>query len=146
MKHSSRLFQCARCQMQTLVCSDCDRGQIYCGEKCARAARVQSCQAAEKRYQKTFNGKMKHALRQRRYRASKQKVTDQGSPLPAQNGLLEPVENKPNNGLEHCHFCKKPVSSWLRQGFLRRRVTAPVQKPSYWQPPLTKTITKEVIT
>jgi hypothetical protein len=43
------------------------------------------CNEAKKRYQNTFKGKMKHALRQKRYRARlKEKVTDQGSVLSQQ--------------------------------------------------------------
>ena len=42
----ARLFLCARCQAQVLVCSCCDRGQIYCASGCAREARRQAQRAA----------------------------------------------------------------------------------------------------
>lgn len=136
MKQSSRLFYCLRCTVQVVICSHCDRGQIYCGSDCSKAARLQSVHAAEKRYQNTSRGKMNHALRQRRYRAHiKEKVTDQGSRLQQRNALLASVENeteKENAGHKalslSCFCCQNPVSSWLRNGFLRQteRIFSPV--------------------
>ena len=41
----------ARCQAQVLVCSCCDRGQIYCTGGCAQEARHQAQRAAGGRYQ-----------------------------------------------------------------------------------------------
>ena len=34
-----RFFLCQRCRAQTLVCSACDRGQMYCSSDCAQTAR-----------------------------------------------------------------------------------------------------------
>ena len=34
---SARLFLCAGCRAQALICSCCDRGQIYCAGDCARS-------------------------------------------------------------------------------------------------------------
>ena len=34
-----RMFLCARCRRQALVCRRCDRGQIYCAGTCAQEAR-----------------------------------------------------------------------------------------------------------
>ena len=31
----ARLFLCARCRRQVLICSRCDRGQQYCGARCS---------------------------------------------------------------------------------------------------------------
>ena len=39
---SARLFLCAGCRMQVVICSCCDRGQIYCAGDCARRARRHS--------------------------------------------------------------------------------------------------------
>jgi hypothetical protein len=36
---TARLFLCARCRAQVLICSCCDRGNIYCGEGCAEEIR-----------------------------------------------------------------------------------------------------------
>lgn len=77
MKHSLRLYSCTFCHTQVLICSNCDRGQIYCASTCALTARKKSCKQANRRYQKTFKGKMNNALRQRRFRQrSKKIVTD----------------------------------------------------------------------
>lgn len=129
MKHSSRLFQCARCHTQSIVCSMCDRGQIYCDTTCAVFARKKSMKLAGMRYQKTFKGKRKHAARQARYRMRQSKiVTHQGSPsmpLHAPICSLENdaknIKNKQKKGALICFFCKKSVSDWIRNDFLRRR-------------------------
>ncbi|HAT4454981.1 TPA: hypothetical protein F8A22_15985 [Legionella pneumophila] len=143
MKHSPRLYYCALCHAQSIICSHCDRGQIYCSYICAREARLKSCREAEKRYQHTSRGKHKHAARQKRYRERlRQKVTDQGSVTPVADGLLRSVKNKTvavDSGQEarviRCCFCKNPVSSWLRSGFLRYDSTRSAINSSYLRPP-----------
>ncbi len=143
MKHTPRLFSCMRCHAQALICSHCDRGQIYCGSECASAARTQSCRLAEKRYQLTPKGKMKHALRQRRYRERlRKKVTDHSSHSPTQNGLLQSVKNKAVEAdMRHsdfnrrCCFCKKIVPLWFRNGFLRHHALLSDRDLSYFRPP-----------
>ena len=129
MKHAPRLFQCALCHTQSRVCSKCDRGQIYCGTVCAVFARKKSMKLAGMRYQKTFNGKRNHAARQGRYRMRQSEiVTHQGSPPMPQHAPMNSLEKKSKkteNGqkkpaLIWC-FCKKPVSDWIRNDFLRRR-------------------------
>ncbi|MFZ3119313.1 MAG: hypothetical protein WA159_13445 [Variovorax sp.] len=42
METTSRLFNCAGCRRQCLICSACDRGQRYCGSACAQTARAAS--------------------------------------------------------------------------------------------------------
>lgn len=143
MKHTSRLFSCMRCHTQMVICSHCDRGQIYCGSACSQAARIESCRKAEKRYQHTPGGKMNHALRQRRYRARcQEKVTDHSSNTPAQNALLHPVKNKAKTAVmshvsfdSRCCFCKKSVPPWFRSGFLRHHATRSLRDLSYLRPP-----------
>lgn len=129
MKHAPRLFQCALCHTQSRVCSKCDRGQIYCGTVCAVFARKKSMKLAGVRYQRTFNGKRNHAARQARYRMRQSEiVTHQGSPPIPQHASMNSLENKAEKtkNAQHksaliCCFCKKPVSDWIRNGFLRRR-------------------------
>ena len=81
----ARLFLCARCRRQVLICSRCDRGQQYCGARCSGLARRESLRAAGRRYQHSRRGRHCHAERQRRYRhrcgedARAQKVTHHGS-------------------------------------------------------------------
>lgn len=129
MKPTPRLFLCIRCHEQVVICSWCDHGQIYCSEACAFFARQKSLRLARLRYQKTFNGRRNHAACQARYRNKlKNKVTDHGSLPTPQNVSMESLENKPEKTeISHpestltCCFCKKIVSAWIRNDFLRRR-------------------------
>lgn len=129
MKRTARLFQCALCHTQSIVCSCCDRGQIYCGIFCVITARKKAMKLAGVCYQNTFNGKQKHAARQSCYRERQKKiVTHQGSPSIPQNVPINPLENKANKtetGQKPlaltCGFCGKPVSAWVRNDFVRRR-------------------------
>ena len=57
MECSARLFNCARCHCQVVLCSHCDRGQIYCGRSCAQAARRHATHAAGRRYQRSRRGR-----------------------------------------------------------------------------------------
>jgi hypothetical protein len=69
-------------------------------------------------------------------------VTDQGSVTPIVDGLLRSVKNKAvkvdgeqEAGVIRCCFCKNPVSSWLRSGFLRYDSTRSAINSSYLRPP-----------
>lgn len=129
MEPTPRLFLCIRCHTQVILCSWCDHGQIYCSEICAFFARQKSLRLARSRYQKTFIGRRNHAACQARYRAKlKNKVTDHTSPPVVQNVPMQSLENKPKkteNGQIKptltCCFCKKTVSAWIRNDFLRRK-------------------------
>lgn len=102
----ARRFLCARCRAPALVCSRCDRGQIYCATDCAAVARLQSQRDAGRRYQCSRPGRFMHAARTRRWRqrqalvavsavrsemATPQSVTHQGSPAPALDAVLVAV-------------------------------------------------------
>lgn len=129
MEPTSRLYQCMLCHEQTVVCSHCDHGQIYCSRACSKKARVSSLKIIRARYQLTFKGRCHHAARQAAYRMRRyQKVTDQGSPPLPQHAPIEPLENRAESTkvkqampILMCHFCHQPVSDWLRRDFLRRR-------------------------
>ena len=99
----ARRFLCARCRAPALVCSRCDRGQIYCATGCAAVARLQSQRDAGRRYQCSRPGRFMHAARTQRWRerqallavpvarsetATPQLVTHQGSPAPASDAVL----------------------------------------------------------
>ena len=75
MESTARLYNCARCHCQVIICSYCDRGNIYCDKSCADLARKTSLRKAGKRYQRSYRGRLKHAERQRHYRARCKKVT-----------------------------------------------------------------------
>ena len=147
---AARLFVCSRCRAQVLVCSHCDRGQIYCAGTCAQAARQHARQAAGKRYQATYRGRLKHAARAGRYRARQKIVTHQGSPPQPRNDVvplaavaLDAVRTDaavaasksaaasspevamrrqaPTAGYWHCHWCGERCLPLVRIEFLRRR-------------------------
>ena len=65
---------CQGCQRWFCLCSACDRGQRYCSEECSGRARHRSLRAAGAKYQRSANGRARHAERQRRYRARLRRV------------------------------------------------------------------------
>jgi len=129
---SARLFLCAGCRTQVVVCSCCDRGQAYCAGDCARLARQTTLRRAGRRYQNAPIGRRRHAARQHRYRARCKKVTHHGSPPPLPDDLLPPgspetasdaasLDARPRRPITHCHWCGRQCAGLVRQGFLRRR-------------------------
>ena len=143
MECSARLFNCARCHCQVLLCSHCDRGQIYCGRSCAQAARRHATHAAGRRYQRSRRGRFAHAERQRRYRQRRRaNVTHQGSP-PARQAARLPEESRrsiarhalpvsdPADGIR-CHCCARVCRAFLRHTTLQRR---PTREAIDWPPP-----------
>ena len=120
---SGRIFNCALCHQQVIICSCCDHGNIYCGESCAKEARKKSLHEAGKRYQNTFRGKINHAKRQLRYRKRITKVTHHSSKEVVNNDLLRKAENKLiRNGDLHCDFCGCKCKPYLRTDFLTTSV------------------------
>jgi hypothetical protein len=128
MENTGRLFNCLLCRSQCVICTCCDRGNIYCSSSCSSKAREKSLQLAGHRYQNSYLGRLKHAQRQKRYRERQiKKVTHQGSSLLPDNDLLP---SKPNQAIKHqeqtasdslyCCFCSKKCSLFLRTGFLVR--------------------------
>ena len=85
---SARLFMCAECRAQALICSCCDRGQIYCAGDCAARARRRTRRDAGRRYQTSRRGRLAHAERSRRYRVRCKNVTHHGSPPSPPDDLL----------------------------------------------------------
>jgi hypothetical protein len=144
--HPARLFVCARCHAQVLLCSRCDRGQRYCGRVCSRAARSESRRDAAERYQRSRAGRIAHAARSRRWRQRQREVariacsgdvvdsavinfvTHQGSPITALDAPLPLNEQaaevcvvaKPTPiAPARCRRCAAALSPWARLGFLR---------------------------
>lgn len=134
MAYPPRLFNCARCACQVVICSHCDRGQIYCAGACAHQARLESLNQAGQRYQASRPGQLSHAARQARYRERQQKVTHQGSaPSSRHDSLVQQLKwffqeiasntLRPDAANEvelRCHFCHQPCSSFVRWVFLSR--------------------------
>ena len=140
MPSTDRLFNCARCQAQVIICSQCDHGNLYCQGHCARLARHASLRQAGRKYQNTQRGRHNNAERQRRFRMRCRSnnlpnvkiVTHQGSPPPPSNDPLDLPFTPTHSGDQSpgltpetrlaCHFCEKPSAGFLRQGFLRRNL------------------------
>jgi hypothetical protein len=126
---SCRMFLCARCRSQVLVCRRCDRGQIYCVGTCAQEARHDHQREARRRYQATPRGRAMHAARSRRYRARVRCVTDQGLANEQKAGpflesevweaLSEPSSSRKSPPQWFCHYCRCSASALLRLSALR---------------------------
>jgi hypothetical protein len=132
MSCTARLFLCARCRCQAVLCSHCDRGNRYCSASCAQAARRHAQRAAARRYRASRRGRLAQAARQQRYRRRRcKKVTHQGSPVLSvhQSSVHEPVVSAPSPRVlpmppvveVHCQRCGRLCSGLVRQDFLRRR-------------------------
>jgi hypothetical protein len=92
MDRAARLFLCARCRDQVLLCSHCDRGQQYCSRACSGMSRRERRREAAQRYQSSRRGQLKHAARTASWRDRRRslrrdsakslidKVTHQGCP------------------------------------------------------------------
>lgn len=129
---SARLYHCGRCRLQVLICSCCDRGNIYCNKGCAEEARRSAQREAGKRYQSTDRGRRNHAKRASDYRARQKKVTHQGSlSQPADDVMSAGTALTPSTACSspalprespsRCHWCGRPCSPFVRNGYLRRR-------------------------
>ena len=131
----ARLFLCGRCRAQVVVCSCCDRGQVYCAGGCAQKARQQTQREAGRRYQTSWRGRVNHAARSSRWRVQKKNVTHQGSPPHADDLVLvetavaascRPVADGAGRsqgrdpGSWHCHWCGSRCPPLVRMDFLRR--------------------------
>jgi hypothetical protein len=132
-----RMFLCGRCRAQVVLCSRCDRGNVYCGPACAESRRRESIRAAGRRYQQSRRGRFAHAARTRRYRERRREVTHHGSAAGDGNGLLAPVAVMPPPLPQpppsvaaiavtlalvlplRCSRCGVPLAPAVRQGWLR---------------------------
>ena len=139
METSSRLFNCALCACQAIICSFCDRNNIYCSFECAYQARIESLRKAGKRYQNSLRGRHKHASRQKRYRwRLANKVTHHSSNTSPASDLLsaacEPEKHpsEPTAGIICCSFCGKVCSPFVRFSFLHRQNERRMRHFSVW--------------
>jgi hypothetical protein len=145
MCDSARLYNCARCQCQAIICRRCDRGNHYCSPECAGQSRQEKQREAALRYQRSLKGRHRHAQRQQRYRQrQKEKVTHQCSVQLGAYDLLTTVHKtlvcelkKPlvdkKAGIV-CHFCGCHCDDKLRWTFLYRQST---RLPTFSLPSIT---------
>jgi len=139
MEAMGRLFLCARCRVQVLICSACDHGQVYCAGGCSQLSRRASVREAGQRYQRSRKGRFVHAERSRRYRQRRQNVTHQGSLSQPSDDLL-PVDSAvaiavrqvcaiaPTSSTLQCHWCGVRCSAFVRFGYLGHRVSRNVRQ------------------
>jgi hypothetical protein len=132
-----RLFLCLHCRQQVVICSRCDRGQVYCGRVCASEVRHSRQREARRRYQASERGRQMHADRSRRYRARGRRVTDQGSTLVAPPDrqpeqaraaamAVQPTISVAIGRLTACSRCGRSVSNMVRQSPVRRPHRGPI--------------------
>ena len=125
---TARMYNCLRCHSQVVICRRCDHGNIYC-VKCAPVASNDAKNRAAVRYQTTYQGKVKHAARQSRYRERlKEKVTHKGSKDCQVSDLLVDKQKKvssvtvrPGSAVNTsilCHTCRNLCSAFIRSNFL----------------------------
>ena len=124
-----RMFLCVRCRSQVLVCTPCDRGQIYCFGPCAQEARREKQREARRRHQATTRGRAMHADRNRRYRARRRCVTDHGPAKErkaasllaprAPTDTVGPSFSRKFSGYRLCHRCGRSTSAFVRLDALR---------------------------
>ena len=88
MHDSPRQYGCLKCNRPTVICRHCDRGNRYC-KQCAPIMYLKARRRAKQKYQKTYQGRINHAARQKRYRNRlKKKVTHQCSKVISLRDLL----------------------------------------------------------
>ena len=134
MGHSARLYNCACCGQQVILCSHCDWGNRYCFDGCSKVARKESLGGAGRRYQNTFQGRINNAKRQAEHRIRQalaelesppavEKVTHHGSEGDSPSASIEIDEQRGEgcsfDSLYHCHCCGRVVDPYLRSGYLR---------------------------
>lgn len=76
-----RFCRAPACGGAFYVCRCCDRGQRYCSKGCRDQARREQRREANRRHQRSEEGRLDHRDRQREYRRrlAGRRVTDQGS-------------------------------------------------------------------
>ena len=71
---------CFGCRTVFWICPHCDRGHRYCSIACRIQARLEQRRRANRRHQRSPEGRLDHRDRQREYRCRQRaRVTDQGS-------------------------------------------------------------------
>lgn len=149
MRDGFRVHVCHWCFEVIEVCSACDHGRRYCGEGCAKAARDTYKLKAGLAYQQTFEGRLRHAARQQRYRERlKQKVTRQCRRAVAVARIREEanrqrvaraVEAALAKEWTVCHRCKRTCRGPGRRGYRHSPERGPFERwgreDEWWRPP-----------
>lgn len=108
------LFRQRQCRAKSCgavfyLCRSCDRGQVYCTERCREKSRREQRRAANRRHQRSDEGRLDHRDRQREYRLRLvERVTDQGSGDEVCSSTLRPLTELPFEagvGEVFCRLC-----------------------------------------
>ena len=92
-----RLCNSPDCRRLFFLCSRCDRGQRYCSPPCREQTRREQLRAANRRNQRTPEGRLNNRDRQQAFRrrkalvlsqAPEKNVTDQSSKAPLNSGKI----------------------------------------------------------
>jgi hypothetical protein len=130
---AQRRFLCDRCYAPVVICTQCDRGQRYCGPACALAARRENQRASNRRYQGTERGRELHRAHQAAYRdrlrrsSSGPSVTEQG----LRKADPEPFKPLRTPVLHRCPVCGAPQTPFLRlepKSRTRKRLRRPARR------------------
>lgn len=76
-----RQKRCRACNAVFVICRSCDRGQRYCSPRCRVPALREQRRRANRRHQRSPEGRLDHRDRQREYRqrCAQRRVTDTSS-------------------------------------------------------------------
>ena len=98
-------ISCKLCHKTFYICKSCYRGHKYCSYRCRRKGYLIKQKVAQAKYQKTFKGRFKHALRQKKYRLKvlHQKVTHKTY----SESKIE--VNTVSTKTDQCMICKKYI-------------------------------------
>jgi hypothetical protein len=140
IEDSHRMFNCAGCHRQVVICRRCDRGQRYCSATCSRTGRRQSIREAGQRYQQSPLGARNNAVRQKRWRlqfpttvthhTSAARVPVREGPAVPGHGAGQEARHVrsshrlavPVGGVQEaerrCDFCGSPCGRYTRLGTL----------------------------
>jgi hypothetical protein len=150
VQETIRRFLRAGCRVAAHVCTACDRGQRYCSDGCALAARRRSQRESDQRYQSSERGRLKHAEGARRYRQRRGSVTERGAVVSPEQDLCStsalhevstpsssaeetattPASESSSDDEAHfgqvsCHFCRRWCDQWIRHAPLRQSRSGP---------------------
>lgn len=84
MDRTARLYLCAHCREQVLLCSECDHGQRYCSRACSNMSRRERRRETVRRYQRSERGRRNHVARTASWRARRraQRQASAGGEIP----------------------------------------------------------------
>ena len=113
MDRPARLFLCARCRDQVLLCSHCDRGQQYCSRACSGMSRRERRREAAQRYQSSRRGQLKHAARTASWRDRRRSLRRDSAKSLIDNvthqGCLDEVVGAPLLACDTPSACETPI-------------------------------------